>query len=58
VSEDVTFMVLLSEGQAGESLELRNKVRLFEKKTIAFLRVSEVYVFPMLQPVSLLTRAK
>ena len=32
VSEDVTFMVLLSEGQAGESLELRNKVRLFEKK--------------------------
>jgi hypothetical protein len=40
VSEDATFMVLLSEGQAGETLELRNKVRLFGgKNEIAFLRV-------------------
>jgi hypothetical protein len=52
VSEEVTFMVLLSEGQAGETLELGYKVTLFGGGgggEIAFLRVSEVCAFPMLQ---------
>lgn len=56
VSEDATFMVLLSEGQAGETLELRNKVRLFGGKTKwRFLPVSEVCAFPTLRLVNLLT---
>ena len=47
VSEDVTLMVLLSEGQAGETLELRNKVRLFGGKRKSHFCVFQMFMhFP------------